>query len=107
MSIYEKAIDKLFGKKQVAVLLQNPSKDKKQTKLDITSSLTQAEKQYLQVFLREELEALNIAKSIGKTMLKASKEDKSKFILWAEGLRYLKKKHNILAEIQRKLKRSI
>lgn len=107
MSIYEKAMDKLFGKKQVAVLLQSPSKDKKQPKLDITSALTQAEKQYLQVFLREELEALNIAKSIGKTMLKASKDDKSKFILWAEGLQYLKKKHNTLAEIQRKLKRSI
>ena len=107
MSIYEKAIDKLFGKKQVAVLLQKPTKDKTHPKLDITSALTQAEKQYLQVFLREELEALNIAKAIGKTMLKANKEDKSKFILWAEGLQYLKKKHNTLAEIQRKLKRSI
>lgn len=107
MSIYEKAIDKLFGKTQVAVLLQKPTKDKTQPKLDITSGLTQSEKQFLQSFLREELKALNIAKAIGKTMLKANKEDESKAIVWSEGLKYMKKKHNTLAEIQRKLKRSI
>lgn len=107
MSIYEKAIDKLFGKTQVAALLQKPIKAKKQTKLDIMSGLTQSEKQFLQTLLREELKALNIAKAIGKTMLKANKEDESKTIVWSEGLKYMKKKHNKLAEIQRKLKRSI
>lgn len=107
MSIYEKAIDKLFGKTQVAVLLQKPTKAKKQTKLDIISGLTQSEKQFLQALLREELKVLNIAKAIGKTMLKSNKEDESEAIVWSEGLKYMKKKHNVLAEIQRKLKRSI
>lgn len=108
MSIYEKVTDKLFGKTQVAVLLQKPTKAEKQTKLDITSGLTQSEKQFLQTLLREELKALNIAKAIiGKTMLKAYKEDESKASVWSESLKYLKKKHNKLAEIQRKLKRSI
>lgn len=105
MSIYD-TIDKLFGKKQIPVLLQRPVVQPK-CKSDIVCSLTQSEKQVLQAYLREELKALNTSKTVSKTMLKLKEGDTSSSETWYECLKYLKKRHNKLAEIQRKLKRSI
>lgn len=105
MSIYD-TIDKLFGKKQIPVLLKKPAVQPKCT-ADIMCSLTQSEKQVLQTYLREELKALNTSKTVSKAMLKLKEGDTSSSETWYECLKYLKKRHNKLAEIQRKLKRSI
>lgn len=105
MSIYD-TIDKLFGKKQIPVLLQRPVVHQK-CKSDIVCSITQSEKQVLQTYLREELKALNTSKTVSKTMLELNKDNESSSETWYECLKYLKKRHNKLAEIQRKLKRSI